>query len=210
MPIKKLVPKVPDPYIGKGEQNQFWPARFGHLDYLIDAINNGGAIPDGFSQLYTELITIPGTVYAGGGPLEYDFPVDGLSRRLSQQGRFIIPASFTVAVYESVTPPFLPLVFDQMFFNVKSANGSNTQITSTWDLQTTLPGAGASYKFVPIINQNPVTKDIALAALPVVGQVFQLSRKPGGGGFNGTVNNCLKIAFNFQTIPVEWFTKLTN
>ena len=39
MPIKKLVPKVPDPYISKNELNQFWPARFGHLDYLIDQIN---------------------------------------------------------------------------------------------------------------------------------------------------------------------------
>jgi hypothetical protein len=209
MPIKKLVPKVPDPYIGKGEQNQFWPARFGHLDYLIDAINNGGAIPAGFSQVYTELITIPGTVYAGGGPLVYNFPANGLSQSLVAQGKFIVPISFTVAVYESVAP-LVPLALTQMFFNVSSTNGTNTQITSIWDIQSAFAGAGATYKFVPIINQDQVSKDITFAPIPVTGQVFQLCKKPAGGGFNGTVNNCLKIAFTFQAIDKSWFEKLTN
>jgi hypothetical protein len=212
MPINKLVPKVPDPYISKNEQNQFWPARFGHLDYIVDQINSGGAIPEGFSQVYTELITIPGTVYASGGPLAYDFPSDGLSQTLSQQGKFIIPVGFTVAALDTVAPALSPIIFGNMYFNVLSpTSGSNTKITNNWQLSG---GAGpypaANYTYIPalaeiggIIVQSPIPIDQS-------GQIFQLCTIPGQGGYFGTADNCLKIAFSFQAIDIDWLYKLTN
>ena len=39
MPINKLIPKVPDPYIPKNDQAQHWPACFGHINHVIDQIN---------------------------------------------------------------------------------------------------------------------------------------------------------------------------
>jgi hypothetical protein len=39
MSIDKLIPKVPDPYIPKNDQAQHWPACFGHVNYLIDQVN---------------------------------------------------------------------------------------------------------------------------------------------------------------------------
>jgi hypothetical protein len=212
MPISRLVPKVPDPYIGKNEQNQFWPARFGHIDYLIEQINNGGAIPEGFSQIYTELITIPGTVYAGGGPLAYDFPTNGLSQTLSQQGKFIIPIGFTVAVLDTVAPALSPLIFGGMYFNVLSpTSGDNTKITNDWTLSG---GAGpypaAEYTYVPAISETGGL--IIQAAIPIdqSGQIFQLCKNPGQGGSFGTADNCLKIAFSFQAIDIDWLYRLTN
>jgi hypothetical protein len=212
MPIKKLVPKVPDPYISKNELNQFWPARFGHLDYLIEQINNGGAIPEGFSQIYTELITIPGTVYASVGPLIYNFPANGLSQQLSQQGKFIIPIGFTVGILETVAPPLLPFSFSGMYFNVLSPTTSNnTKITNDWALSTFgSPYPTASYAYVPAIVESGGIIIQAIMPIDQSGQIFQLSRNPGGGGYYGTADNCLKIAFSFQAIDIDWFLKLTN
>ena len=39
MAIDKLIPKVPDPYIPKNDQAQHWPACFGHINHLIDQVN---------------------------------------------------------------------------------------------------------------------------------------------------------------------------
>jgi len=159
MPIKKLVPRVPDPYIGKNELNQFWPARFGHLDYLVDEINNGGAIPDGFTQTYTELITIPGTVFGGGpGPFSIDFPADGLSQQLISQGKYVIPSGFTVATLETVAVP-LPLAGARLSFAMyDNAFTNGTTITSEFDVG----GGGGPYpeagiKYIPALVETAGT-----------------------------------------------------
>ena len=211
MPINKLVPKVPDPYISKNEQNQFWPARFGHLDYIVDQINSGGAIPEGFSQIYTELITIPGTVYAGGGPLFYDFPADGLSQQLISQGKYIIPIGFTVAVFIETVGSLIPLGFTSMSFYTWDANFSNgTEITNKWSILGAGVDNSVNYIYVPAIVEGGGI--ITFPSLPVdqTGTKFRLQRDPGGGGFNGTATDCLKIAFTFQAIDINWLFKLTN
>lgn len=206
MPIKKLVPKVPDPYISKNEQNQFWPARFGHLDYLVDQINDGGAIPEGFTQIFTELITIPGTTWATfPGPLYVDFPADGLSQQLNSQGKYIIPISFTVFTLESVSPIALPLILTKFRFSIWNNTFTNgTVFTDDFDINYS-GGAfpAVSVKYIPIVSAPPINID-------PTGTKFRLERDVAGGGGNGTSTNCVKILFTFQAIDINWLFKLTN
>lgn len=213
MPIKKLVPKVPDPYIGKNELNQFWPARFGHLDYLVDEINNGGAIPEGFAQMYTELITIPGTVFgAGPGPLFIDFPADGLSQQLISQGKYVIPIGFTVATLETTAPSLLPITATGLSFSIWNNTFTyGTAITNEFVFNGgggPYPQAGVTY--IPAISESGGSILQAQVFIDPLGTKFRLQRTAGGGIYNGTSDNCVKIAFSFQAIDLNWFFKLTN
>lgn len=213
MPINRLVPKVPDPYIGKNEQNQFWPARFGHIDYLIEQINNGGAIPEGFTQTYTELITIPGTVFGGGpGPLFIDFPANGLSQQLISQGKYVIPVGFTVSTLETVTPPLVPLTGSGLTFAISDSTFTNiVTITNEFGIS----GGGGPYPEAAIVYVPAVVEAAGTITQPPVfidplGTKFRLQRNNLGGVYYGTADNCLKIAFTFTTIDLNWFFKLTN
>lgn len=213
MPINRLVPKVPDPYIGKNEQNQFWPARFGHIDYLIEQINNGGAIPEGFAQIYTELITIPGTVFGGGpGPLFIDFPADGLSQQLISQGKYLIPIGFTVATLETTAPSLLPISASGLSFSIwDNAFTFGTSITPEFSFSGgggPYPQAGVTY--VPVIRESSGTIVPTQVFINPLGTKFRLERTNGGGIYYGTSDNCVKIAFSFQAIDLNWFFKLTN
>ena len=213
MPIKKLVPKVPDPYISKNEQNQFWPARFGHLDYLVDQINDGGAIPEGFAQTYTELITIPGTVFGNGpGPVSVDFPANGLSQQLISQGKYVIPLGFTVAMLETATPPGLPISGNGLSFSIwDNAFTNGTQITNDFTISG---GAGpypkVSVKYIPAIVESGGAIVQPAIFIDQLGTKFRLQRTLPGGIYRGSATNCLKIAFTFSTIDLDWFFKLTN
>jgi len=213
MPIKKLVPKVPDPYIGKNELNQFWPARFGHLDYLVDEINNGGAIPDGFTQTYTELITIPGTVFGGGpGPFFIDFPANGLSQQLISQGKYVIPVGFTVANLETVAPPLAPLSGSGLSFAISDNTFSNiVTITNEFNINgpgVPYPKAGVTY--IPAVVETAGAIIQPQVFIDPLGTKFRLQRSGPGGIYYGTADNCLKIAFTFTTVDLNWFFKLTN
>lgn len=213
MPIKKLVPKVPDPYIGKNELNQFWPARFGHLDYLVDEINNGGAIPEGFSRTYTELITIPGSTWSAfPGPQYINFPANGLSQQLINEGNYIIPISFIVSILETAPPALSPLTLSQMQFSIwNNTYTGGTAITNEFSIGgPTGPYPQASVAYVPAIRES--NDSIAITPIPIdpLGTKFRLEAVAGGGGSFGTADNCLKIAFTFVAIDLNWFFKLTN
>lgn len=50
--IYPFIPSSPDKYIIEQRKDQFWPARFGHLNYLVDQLNNlVGDITNIFNQL---------------------------------------------------------------------------------------------------------------------------------------------------------------
>lgn len=60
MAIDKLIPKVPDPYIPKNDQAQHWPACFGHINYLIDQVNEQIVpfiTPGATKKVYSALLT---------------------------------------------------------------------------------------------------------------------------------------------------------
>lgn len=213
MPINRLVPKVPDPYIGKNELNQFWPARFGHLDYLVDEINNGGAIPEGFTQTYTELITIPGTVFGGGpGPLFIDFPANGLSQQLISQGKYVIPIGFTVATLQTVAPPLVPISGTGIRFSMWDNTFTNgTSITNDFSISGGgVPYPRAGVKYIPAIIDSSGSIVQPQVYIDSLGTKFRLERTGPGGIYYGTADNCLKIAFTFTTVDLNWFFKLTN
>lgn len=121
MPIKKLVPRVPDPYIGKNELNQFWPARFGHLDYLIDQINEnlGGSVTNGVtgslkvlsgtitSAQWTTLNSSPIALYTASATTNF-LPMGGLVY-YSYDAIGGVPPCESIGVYYSFTAPSLIL-----------------------------------------------------------------------------------------------------
>lgn len=214
MPLKKILPKVPDPYINKNNQEQFWPARLGHLDYLIDQINAGGAIPENFTQVYTEQITLSGSDYVGtsGGPLNNLFPANGLSKTFLNEGFFIFPISFVVGMY--INTPGSSAFLTKMYIKITDSTG-NYPLTSKFDVNNPINNPGASYAVIPIVplgqtSTPPYTVSITPSTFNVIDQTFSLSHNPGDGGFNFTANDAVKILFSFQAIKKDWFLKNTN
>jgi hypothetical protein len=96
MPIKKLIPKVPDPYIPKTDQAQHWPACFGHINYLIEEINNNPSGGTTNSTNYSEEIIITGTQVAAG-LFEFDINTPQMNQLIAD-GKCLVVTGGTVIV----------------------------------------------------------------------------------------------------------------
>jgi hypothetical protein len=97
MAIDKLIPKVPDTYIPKNQEAQHWPACFGHINYLIDQINNNPLGGTTNSYVTTEQIVIPGDIINSLGTSLFTFNTEKMDNLIAN-GKYLVPVSLAVIV----------------------------------------------------------------------------------------------------------------
>jgi hypothetical protein len=191
MAIDKLIPKVPDPYIPKNDLAQHWPAAFGHINYLIDQINNNPSGGSSNSYTLVEQIVIPGNIINSLGTSLYTFNTAQMNQLIAD-GKYIIPVSLAVIV--SLATPHTPVGtnyyfgvddgfhgWQNMFGGGVSFNVGNTSHSTIQYKSAAVPSAYA-------VTNTQLFQFIGLASLPL------------------NTADSVKLLFEYKVIDKSWIT----
>ena len=198
MPIKKLIPKVPDPYIPKNEMAQHWPACFGHINYLIDEINNNPVGGTTHSSDYSEEIIITGDV-ARNGLTAYNINTPQMNQLIAD-GKYLLITGGTVIV--SLATPHI-FANSAAFFYIGKNDGTGWKNcfivggTNYFSLGGSTTSSTIEYK-----SGNTVSKfEIAYGI-----QQFEVSIVNAAGGNNISLNDAdsIKIILDYKAVDISW------
>jgi hypothetical protein len=196
MPIKKLIPKVPDPYIPKTDQAQHWPACFGHINYLIDEINNNPSGGTTNSVDYSEEIIIPGNV-VNQGLLFYNINTPQMDQLIAD-GKYLVATGATVIV--SVPTPRIITNLAIGLFIGKSDGTNWTNCFITTGGQNFFPvGGSTTSSSIQYKTGNMESKyEIAFGV-----QEFQVSTLSTIPLLN---TESIKIILDYKAVDISWIT----
>lgn len=194
MPINKLIPKVPDPYIPKNDQAQHWPACFGHINYVIDEINNNPSGGTTHTSTYSEEIIIPGDI-VNNGLLLYNINTPQMDQLIAD-GKYLLATGGTVIV--SLATPRVFAISPIGLFIQKNDGGLSNNCFFVTGAQNFFPiGGTTTSSTIQYKTGNMESKyEIASGA-----QQFQVST-----GSTIPLNNddSIKIILDYKAVDTSW------
>ncbi len=153
--VPYLVPASPDKYIKKGSEPQFWPARFGHIRYLIDQMNlTFGLITITYAEaielLKNREVMVGGTYYITDWPTyTFDTVTDNKDIGKGVYTTGVAEDAFSQECIGAVLVPPYSNVFDADWSGVDEASGINFfSYQGTWDI------ARAAYFIGEVVTYN--------------------------------------------------------
>jgi hypothetical protein len=196
MPIKKLIPKVPDPYIPKTDQAQHWPACFGHINYLIDEINNNPVGGTTHTSDYSEEIIIPGDI-VNNGLINYNINTPQMDQLIAD-GKYLLATGGTVIV--SLATPHVITVSPIGLYIGKTDGALWTNCFITTGGQNFFPIGGATTSSTIQYKTGNMENKYEIASGFQQFQVITTSTIP--------LNNAdsIKIILDYKAVDISWIT----